>query len=237
MQHMLRRIIRTVIVGVKRPRHTLHAEECIYKITGMVELTKRQAAVLAFIRRHMAEQDRPPTRAEIVKAFGFASPNAAQTHLRALARHGAIELARGTSRGIRPVDTSEPLDELPLIGRVAAGSPVLATGNVESRHRVAPTLFTPRAHYLLRVQGDSMIEAGINENDLLAVHATPDASDGQVVVARIDDEVTVKRLRRRDDDVIFEAANPEFADIATDPKRQNLAIEGIACGVIRRERL
>lgn len=201
----------------------------------MANLTTRQATILAFIRRHIEEQGRPPTRAEIVEAFGFASPNAAQSHLRALARRGAIELSDGTSRGIRLIEPSRETGTLPLIGRVAAGSPILATGNIESRHSIAPELFSPHADYLLRVRGDSMINAGICENDLLAVHAAPDARDGQIVVARIDDEVTVKRLRRDSDGIVLEAANPTHAAIEIDARRQTLAIEGIACGVIRRD--
>lgn len=203
----------------------------------MASLTARQSAILAFIRRFIAEQARPPTRAEIVSAFGFASPNAAQSHLRALARHGVIELSSGTSRGIRLTGSARDHAELPLIGRVAAGSPVLATGNVEARHRIAPDLFSPSADYLLRVHGESMVNAGIHENDLLAVHATPEAGDGRIVVARIDDEVTVKRLRMRDHTIVLEAANPAYSPITIDPGRQTLTIEGIACGVVRRDGL
>lgn len=201
----------------------------------MIQLTKRQTTILDYIRRYAAENSRPPTRADIVKAFGFASPNAAQSHLRALARRGAIELIGGTSRGIRIVAPDPQTEELPLVGRVAAGSPILATGNVESRHHVAPTLFSPHADYLLRVEGNSMIDAGIHEQDLLAVHATPDADNGRIVVARIDDEVTVKRFRRSRDGVTLEPANPAYAPITVDPARQSFAIEGIACGVIRRD--
>lgn len=200
----------------------------------MTELTDRQASVLDYIRNYTAEHNRPPTRAEIVEAFGFASPNAAQSHLRALARRGAIELVHGASRGIRLLTPGAETDELPLVGRVAAGSPILATGNVEARHQVAPTLFSPRAHYLLRVQGQSMVDAGIQENDLLAVHATPDADNGRIVVARIDDEVTVKRFRRIGQEIRLEPANPAYEPITVDPARQNFAIEGVACGVIRR---
>lgn len=203
----------------------------------MLELTTRQTEVLAFIRRHTRTHGRPPTRAEIVDAFGFASPNAAQSHLRALERRGAIELNGGTSRGIRVLGEAAGDDGLPLIGRVAAGSPVLAVANVESHHRVAPDLFSPHADYLLRVQGSSMIDAGIREGDLLAVHATPEARSGQIVVARIDDEVTVKRLRQRERGITLESANDDFRAIRVDPKRDAFAIEGLGVGVIRRDGL
>lgn len=205
------------------------------KPVPMPELTDRQASVLAYIRSYTAEHTRPPTRAEIVTAFGFASPNAAQSHLRALARRGAIELIGGTSRGIRLLEPIANADQLPLIGRVAAGSPILAIGNVEAYHQIAPTLFSPRADYLLRVQGHSMIDAGIHEHDLLAIHATPQAQDGRIVVARIDDEVTVKRLRRKNGTILLEPANPAFSPIAVDAARHGFAIEGIVCGIIRRQ--
>lgn len=210
----------------------------VYTFTRMIDLTQRQTEILAFIRRYAAAEGMPPTRAEIMAAFGFASPNAAQSHLRALARRGVIELTGGTSRGIRLRAETAPEDEgLPLIGRVAAGSPVLAVANVESRHRVDPALFRPRADYLLRVQGRSMIDAGIQEGDLLAVHATPEARDGQVVVARLDDEVTVKRLRRHGSAVLLEPANEAFEPIRVDADRHAFAIEGVAVGVIRRDGL
>ncbi|MDT0617946.1 transcriptional repressor LexA [Salinisphaera sp. P385] len=201
----------------------------------MLDLTDRQAAILGFIRDTLAERGIPPTRAEIMDHFGFASPNAAQAHLRALARRGAIELSAGHSRGIRLSPQVADPDTLPLIGRVAAGAPILAVENIETHHRIAPALFRPRADYLLRVCGDSMIDAGIRDDDLLAVHATREAANGQVVVARVDDEVTVKRFRRRGNIVELLPANPAYEPIVVDGSSQSLAIEGRAVGVIRRD--
>lgn len=199
----------------------------------MLELTERQAAVLAFVRAYIFERGMPPTRAEIVAHFGYASPNAAQAHLRALARRGAIELSAATSRGIRLLPGVDAAGTLPLIGRVAAGAPMLAVEHVETRYQVDASLFSPRADYLLRVRGDSMTGAGINDHDLLAVHATRQARNGQIVVARLDDEVTVKRLQRRGRRLRLLAANPDYEPIAVDLKRQQITIEGLAVGVIR----
>jgi repressor LexA len=167
--------------------------------------------------------------------MGFRSVNAAEQHLRALEKKGAIEISSGASRGIRVRNASRGprLLELPVVGRVAAGAPILAEENVERHYQVDPNLFTPRADYLLRVRGMSMRDAGILEGDLLAVHRTEEARSGQIVVARLGDDVTVKRLRRRGYAVQLEAENPDFAAIEVDVRRDALAIEGIAVGVIR----
>jgi len=193
------------------------------------DLTIRQAEILELIRIHIEDSGYPPTRAEICQHFGFKSPNAAEQHLRALARKGAIEIAGGASRGIRLTEEKG----LPVIGRVAAGSPILAVENVESRYQVDTRLFKPRADYLLRVDGTSMRGIGILDGDLLAVHHTPEARNGQIVVARLDDEVTVKRFQRQGGKVRLLPENPEFDPIEIDLKRQELAIEGLGVGVIR----
>lgn len=192
-------------------------------------LTPRQQEILDFIRDTQEREGSPPTRAEICAAFGFRSPNAAETHLRALAAKGALLLEEGRARGIRLADGVG----LPLVGRVAAGSPILASGHVEQRYRVDPGLFSPRADYLLRVRGMSMRDAGILDGDLLAVHRTGTARAGQIVVARVHDEVTVKRLARQGPIVELLPANPEFAPIVVDTRREHLEIEGVAVGLIR----
>lgn len=192
-------------------------------------LTRRQSEILDFIRDTVSHSGRPPTRAELCTAFGFRSPNAAESHLRALAAKGVIVLEEGRARGIRLADGVG----LPLIGRVAAGSPLLAIEHVESRHTVDPALFSPRADYLLRVRGLSMRDAGILDGDLLAVHRTPEARAGQIVVARVHDEVTVKTLRRRGPVVSLMPANPDFAPIVVDTRVEPLVIEGVAVGLIR----
>jgi len=203
------------------------------------DLTKRQIEILKYISEHIDNQGLPPTRSELCQHFGFQSPNAAESHLRALAVKGVIRLERGRSRGITLTTLSRatlPAGDrlpLPLVGRVAAGSPLLAEQNIEHEYRVDPALFSPRPHYLLRVQGMSMRDAGILDGDLLAVHRSPEARDGQVVVARIDDEVTVKRFRRRGHEVMLLPENPDFAPIRVDLRRQSLVIEGLGVGVIR----
>jgi repressor LexA len=203
----------------------------------MDELTERQAEILRLIRELTEVSGYPPTRAEIAERMGFRSVNAAEQHLRALEKKGAIEIEAGASRGIRVLDARPgrvgKLLELPVVGRVAAGSPILAEQHLEGRYQVDPNLFTPRADYLLRVRGMSMRDAGILEGDLLAVHRTQDARSGQIVVARLADEVTVKRFRRRGHTVELEAENPDFSHIEVDLRRDQLAIEGIAVGVIR----
>ena len=192
-------------------------------------LTPRQAEVLQLIRDTVESSGYPPTRAEIAQAFGFRSANAAEDHLRALARKGLIEIEEGRARGIR---LREALG-IPLIGRVAAGQPILAEAHVQGRYQIDPGLFKPRADFLLKVRGLSMIEAGILEGDLLAVHRTAEARSGQIVVARIGDEVTVKRLKRRGGTLELLPENPDFAPIVVDPRRDAFAIEGIAVGLIR----
>ena len=200
-------------------------------------LTPRQREILDLIQRHIQETGVPPTRAEIARALGFRSANAAEEHLRALARRGAIELTRGRSRGIRLIGVGgSDEDGLPVIGRVAAGSPILAAEHVEDHHRLDPGLFRPRADYLLRVRGASMRDAGILDGDLLAVHATREAVNGQIVVARLGEEVTVKRFRRHarwTHRVQLLAENPDFAPIQLDLREQELVIEGVAVGVLR----
>jgi len=195
----------------------------------MSDLTPRQRAVLELIQTFIREQGLPPTRAEIARALGFRSANAAEDHLRALERKGVIEILAGASRGIRLREGAG----LPVIGRVAAGSPVLAQEHIEAYYQLDPRLFRPGADYLLRVRGTSMRDAGILDGDLLAVHRTPEAENGCIVVARLGDEVTVKRLRRRGRRVWLLPANPDFTPIEVDLERQSLAIEGIGVGLIR----
>ncbi len=194
-------------------------------------LTARQQEILDFIRRNVESEGRPPTRAEVCTAFGFRSPNAAETHLRALAAKGAIVIEEGRARGLRLPDGLG----LPLVGRVAAGHPILAAEHVERRFQLDPALFSPRADYLLRVRGMSMRDAGILDGDLIAVHRAAEARDGQIVVARIDDEVTVKTLRRKGGTVELLPANPDFEPIVVDTRRQPLVIEGIMVGLIRKD--
>jgi repressor LexA len=205
------------------------------------KLTERQAEILKLVRELTEVSGYPPTRAEIAQRMGFRSVNAAEQHLRALEKKGAIEISSGASRGLRVLDGRPAgrlgrLLELPVVGRVAAGSPILAEEHLQGRYQVDPNLFTPRADYLLRVRGLSMRDAGILEGDLLAVHRTQEARSGQIVVARLADEVTVKRYRRRGHAVQLEAENPEFAPIEVDLRRDTLTIEGVAVGVIRNDR-
>ena len=196
-------------------------------------LTQRQREILGYLREYHRDNGYPPTRAEIARHFGFRSANAAEQHLRALARKGVLDLLPGASRGLRL--TPEPTG-LPIVGRVAAGNPILAAENLEGHCPVGTELFSPPADYLLRVQGDSMREAGILDGDLLAVHKTNLAADGEIVVARIDDEVTVKRLRgtgnpRR---LLLLPANADFVPIEVDLGITRFAIEGKAVGLVRR---
>jgi repressor LexA len=207
----------------------------------MDALTDRQSEILKLIRELTEVSGFPPTRAEIAERMGFRSVNAAEQHLRALEKKGAIEISSGASRGIRvrdgkPAGRGGRLMELPVIGRVAAGSPILAEEHVQGRYQLDPNLFTPRADYLLRVRGMSMRDAGIMEGDLLAVHRTQEARTGQVVVARLADEVTVKRFRRRGNAVELLPENPDFEPIEVDLRNEQFAIEGIAVGVIRNGR-
>ncbi len=203
----------------------------------MTELTRRQTEILALIRRHIEKTGLPPTRVEICRAFGFRSPNAAEAHLRALERKGMIEMTPGASRGIRLIaqGAQAPEFSLPVVGRVAAGEPILAIEHIEDHHRVDPRLFKPHADYLLRVRGHSMRDAGILNGDLLAVHITRKAENGDIVVARVnDEEVTVKRFHRRSAYLVqLLPENPDFDPIELDLRTDTLAIEGVGVGVLR----
>lgn len=201
----------------------------------MHKLTGRQEQILGYIKDYLQETGFPPTRSEIAQEMGFKSPNAAEEHLRALARKGAIEMLPGTSRGIR-LPINEQLG-LPIVGQVAAGSPILAEESIADYCDIPPDMFSPQADYLLTVKGTSMIDVGIFEDDLLAVHKTDRANNGDIVVARIDDEVTVKRLEtsRSKYKVTLIAENPDFSPIEVDTRSSNFAIEGISVGVIRRQ--
>lgn len=198
----------------------------------MEKLTARQTEVLNLIKRHIEETGYPPTRADIAGELGFKSPNAAEEHLKALARKGAIEIIPGTSRGIR---LPESHTGIPVVGRVAAGNPILAEENIEDYCEVPPNLFHPAADYFLRVHGYSMKDIGIMDGDLLAVHRVSDANNGDIVVARIEDEVTVKRFKRTRSryQIQLLPENPEFKPIEVDLRDQDFAIEGISVGVIR----
>ena len=199
-----------------------------------VKLTSRQQQVLDLIKQHLIETGFPPTRAEIAAEFGFKSPNAAEEHLRALARKGVIEMTSGASRGIRLMEN--PQNGIPLVGRVAAGDPVLAIENIEDHVDIPQNLFHPCADYLLRVHGMSMKDIGIMDGDLLAVHKAQTARNGEVVVARIDDEVTVKRFQKGSQPhlVTLLPENDELEPIEVDLREQSFAIEGLSVGVIRR---
>lgn len=202
----------------------------------MKPLTPRQQQVFDLIKAKIEEVGMPPTRAEIARELGFRSANAAEEHLKALARKGVLEIIPGASRGIRLLVETEAANEdngLPLIGRVAAGEPILAQEHVESHYQVDPNLFKPNADFLLRVNGMSMKDIGILDGDLLAVHKTQDVHNGQVVVARVEDDVTVKRLEKKGSTVYLHAENDEFMPIVVDLTSQSLTIEGIAVGVIR----
>ncbi|PMO35341.1 repressor LexA [Vibrio sp. 10N.222.52.B12] len=201
----------------------------------MKPLTPRQQQVFDLIKSKIEDTGMPPTRAEIARELGFRSANAAEEHLKALARKQAIEIIPGASRGIRILleDPANDDQGLPLIGQVAAGEPILAQEHVESHYQVDPAMFKPKADFLLRVNGESMRDIGIMDGDLLAVHKTQDVRDGQVVVARVDDDVTVKRLERKGSTVLLHAENEEFSPIQVDLTSQHLTIEGLAVGIIR----
>ncbi|MDO6618400.1 MULTISPECIES: transcriptional repressor LexA [unclassified Shewanella] len=200
----------------------------------MRPLTPRQAEILELIKCNIAETGMPPTRAEIATRLGFKSANAAEEHLKALAKKGCIEIIPGTSRGIRMVQVEEEVEAgLPLIGQVAAGEPILAQEHVEQYFQVDPEMFKPNANFLLRVRGDSMKDIGILEGDLLAVHKMQTATNGQVVVARLEDDVTVKRFEKKGNIIYLHAENAEYEPIKVDLSCQNLTIEGLAVGVIR----
>ena len=197
----------------------------------MNKLTPRQAEVLDFIRSHIDETGYPPTRADIAQQLGFKSANASEEHLKALARKGAIEIIPGTSRGIKLPESGG----IPIIGRVAAGNPILAEEHIEDYLELAPTFFKPAADYFLMVRGDSMINCGILDGDLLAVHSTTNVHNGDIVVARIEDEVTVKRLKRGKTKhlVTLLPENDDYAPIEVDLRESAFAIEGLGVGVIR----
>lgn len=199
----------------------------------MEKLTRRQQEILDLIKSHIEDSGMPPTRMEIASTFGFRSPNAAEEHLRTLARKGYIEMLPGASRGIRLLGVEEEEPGLPVIGQVAAGSPVLAQENILSRCQMDPAFFKPRADYFLKVKGLSMMNVGILEGDLLAVHKTHEARKGQIVVARIGDDVTVKRLERKRNKIILWPENADFEPIEVDQKSDEFVIEGLAVGVIR----
>ncbi len=199
----------------------------------MRELTPRQNQILEMIQDFIDETGMPPTRAEIARELGFKSANAAEEHLRALQKKGVLELVPGASRGIQLKDSLREQIGLPLVGRVAAGNPILAEENIEARYRLDPALFNPKPHYLLRVHGMSMRDAGILDGDLVAVHRTPEVRSRQIIVARLDDEVTVKRYRQDGKTVFLMPENEEFDPIEVDLAEQALVIEGVVVGVIR----
>ena len=212
-------------------------------MTDMPKLTARQQQILELIQSAIANTGSPPTRAEIAHELGFKSANAAEEHLQALARKGAIELVSGTSRGIRlkgysPRSLADTFSttpsglSLPLVGRVAAGSPILAQEHVDQTYFVESSLFARKPDYLLRVRGMSMRDAGIMDGDLLAVQSTRDAKNGQIVVARLGDDVTVKRFRKTSSHIELLPENPDFKTIVVEPG-EPFEIEGLAVGLIR----
>lgn len=199
----------------------------------MRQLTPRQREILELIQSFIEEFGMPPTRAEIARQLGFKSANAAEEHLRALQKKGVLELVPGASRGIQLKDSLREQLGLPLVGRVAAGSPILAEEHIETHYRMDPSLFNPKPHYLLRVHGMSMKNAGILDGDLVAVHRTPEVRSRQIVVARVDDEVTVKRYRQDGSLVWLLPENEEFEPIQVNLAEQAMVIEGVVVGVIR----
>jgi repressor LexA len=205
----------------------------IYTGVVMDELTPRQAQVLAFIRESIELDGMPPTRAEIAGHLGVKSANAAEEHLRALQRKNVIELVPGTSRGIQLIQMGEEQEGLPLVGKVAAGEPILAAEHVEDYMKVDPSLFHPTPHYLLRVDGMSMKDAGILDGDLVAVHRTPEVRNRQIIVARLDDEVTVKRYRQDGRTVWLMPENEEFSPIEVNLNERHMMIEGVVVGLLR----
>jgi repressor LexA len=199
----------------------------------MAQLTPRQSQILQMVQDFIAESGMPPTRAEIARELGFKSANAAEDHLRALQRKGVLDLIPGASRGIQLKDSLRDQLGLPLVGRVAAGSPILAQEHIETHYKLDPALFDPKPHYLLRVEGMSMKNAGILDGDLVAVHRTPEVRSRQIVVARVEDEVTVKRYRQEGTVVWLMPENEDFEPIKVDLKEQTMVIEGVVVGVIR----
>jgi repressor LexA len=208
----------------------------------MLKLTARQEQILNLIKEAIDNTGFPPTRAEIAAELGFRSANAAEEHLQALARKGAIEISPGTSRGIRLVGASVDtppavpaalLMALPLVGRVAAGSPILAQEHVEATYQVDPAMFSAKPDFLLKVRGWSMRDAGICDGDFLAVKKVDSAKNGQIVVARIGEEVTVKRYRKNGSTIELLPENPDFSVITVDPQTDEFALEGLAVGLLR----
>jgi len=200
----------------------------------MDELTPRQAQVLAFIRESIALDGMPPTRAEIAQHLGVKSANAAEEHLRALQRKNVIELVPGTSRGIQLLHSEDEEEEgLPLVGKVAAGEPILAAEHVEDYLKIDPSLFHPQPHYLLRVDGMSMRDAGILDGDLVAVHRTPEVRNRQIIVARLDDQVTIKRYKQDGHTVWLLPENEDFLPIEVNLHEQHMMIEGVVVGLVR----
>lgn len=199
----------------------------------MSDLTPRQSQILKFIQKELAATGMPPTRAEIAAAMGFKSANAAEEHLRALQRKGVIDLIPGASRGIQLKDSLREQLGLPLVGRVAAGRPILAEEHIEARYQIDPKIFQPKAHYLLKVRGMSMKDVGILDGDLVAVHRTPEVRNRQIVVARLENEVTVKRYKQEGSTVWLLPENDEFEPIKINTREEDLIIEGIVVGVLR----
>jgi len=199
----------------------------------MEKLTPRQSEILSFLQDFIDQSGMPPTRAEIARELGFKSVNAAEEHLRALQRKGVIELIPGASRGIQLKDFLREQLGLPLVGRVAAGNPILAEEHIEGHYRIDTSMFDLRPHFLLRVDGMSMKDIGILDGDLVAVHRTPEVRSGQVIVARIEDEVTVKRYRQQGQTVWLLPENKDFEPIEVDLKEQDMVIEGVVVGLVR----
>lgn len=198
----------------------------------MIKLTKRQSEILDFLKNRIEDTGYPPTRVEIASEFGFKSPNAAEEHLKALAKKGAIEMVPGASRGIR-LPCTEP-EGLPVVGQVAAGNPILAEQNIEEYCPLPPQFFHPAADYLLRVKGLSMKDIGILDGDLIAVHKTKQARNGQIIVARIGEEVTVKRFQKERQKITLFPENEAFSPIHVSANSEPFQIEGISVGIIRR---
>lgn len=198
----------------------------------MTKLTERQQRVLDYVRSAIEDTGFPPTRVEIAKELGFRSPNAAEEHLKALARKGAIEMIPGTSRGIRIIEDINL--GLPIVGRVAAGEPILAQEHIEDYCSIAPEFFHPTADFLLEVHGDSMKNIGIHDGDYIAVHKTNVARNGNIIVARVDEDVTVKRYEKQRSLVLLHPENDDYQTIEVNPKHQEFNIEGLFVGVIRR---
>jgi repressor LexA len=218
---------------VNKYRSLPRKEKLMPATSELKPLTNRQKQIFDLIKDKIQETGMPPTRAEIANFFGFKSANAAEEHLKALAKKGYIEMLPGTSRGIRLSAQFIEEEGLPLIGRVAAGEPILAEEHVEEHYQMSGNLFHPVANYLLRVNGESMKNIGILDGDLLAVHQTTDVQNGQVIVARVENEVTVKRFKRDGNIVYLQAENEDFEPIKVDLSSQDFHVEGLAVGVIR----